>query len=144
MGSTWLEVAATVAEFMLPVFAGLLAWLSARVTSYIKAKVANETYSNMLTRLTDSVFTLVREAEQTTVAELKRARSEDSPGGTRLTPEEAAAIKATVIGKFKSLWGPEGIEMLMKVLGLRDGMFEEFIAAKVEEVVHMEKRRPPD
>lgn len=142
MGTTWLEVAATVAEFMLPVFAGLLAWVSARVTAYIKAKVENTTYQGMLVRLTDTVLTLVREAEQTTVKACKAARDPASPGGAKLTAKEAEAIKATVVGKFKSLWGPEGIKLLMRVLGLRDGTFEEFISAKVEEAVHVEKRVP--
>ena len=140
MSTTWMEITAVVAELMSPVLVGLLAWLSARVTSYIQTKVANQTYSTMLTRLTDSVFTLVREAEQTVVKEIKRAKSEDSPGGARLTPEEALQIKEAVVEKFKRLWGPAGLLELMKVLGLTDGMLEEFLAAKIEEIVHMEKR----
>jgi hypothetical protein len=140
MGSTWIEVIAVIAELMSPVFAGLLAWLSARVATYIKAKVANEAYSTMLARLSDTVFTLVREAEQTAVAEIKRAKDDGSPGGTRLTAEEGAQIKEAVIQKFRRLWGPAGLLRLMRVLGLTDGMLEDFLAAKIEEAIHMEKR----
>lgn len=143
MPTTWLEVAATVAELMAPVFAALLAWVSVKLTAYIKAKVKQQAYANVLLRLNDSVLTLVREAEQTLVREIKLARGDASPGGVRLTQEEAANIKEAVVVKFTRLWGPAGIEELMRILGLNSGVFEDFLNAKVEEAVNVEKRRDP-
>lgn len=142
MTTSWLEITATIAELMVPILTALLAWVSVRVTAFIKAKVDNQVYQNMLTRLADSVFTLVREAEQTLVAEVKRARADSSPGGVKLTKEEGDRIKAAVLSKFKHLWGPAGIAELMRILGFSDGTFEDYLSAKIEEAVNVEKRTP--
>ncbi|NIY14211.1 MAG: hypothetical protein GWM98_04660 [Nitrospinaceae bacterium] len=96
--------------------------------------------SNTMIRLNDSVLTYVREAEQTLVAELKKARAEDSPGGVLLTDNEARNVKKMVIDNVRRMWGEKGIEDLKKVLGVDDAGLQKYLEAKIEESVLTEKR----
>lgn len=143
MVPTWVEVVMNLAELAAPVLMALLGWVSVRVAYYIREKVGQEAYAGALLRLNDSVLTLVREAEQTYVREMKLARSNASPGGVRLTKDEATRIKQAVIDSFMRLWGRDGLVKLMKVLGLNEGALEDFIGAKIEEAVNVEKQRRP-
>ena len=137
----WIDLAGSAWEVFSPVFAALTAWAGVRLTALIKAKVQNEVYSGMLTRLTDSVLLVVREAEQTVVKGIKAARDPRSPGGQRLTEDEAERIKDEVLEKLKRLWGPEGLKELMKVLGLTEGVLDDFLLAQIEAMVVQERRR---
>lgn len=127
--------------YLSPVLTALLGWISVRLAAWIKAKTKNELVGGMLIRLSTSIISLVREAEQTSVLAIKKAKSSDSPGGEVLTPEEAADVRATVLDSFKALWGDKGMEELRTVLGL-DGVesVDRLLVSKIEEAVHLEKR----
>lgn len=135
------EILTTLAQAAVPVLAAFLSWMSIRLTRWLKEKAHSEMTQRTITKTNESILTLVREAEQTLVQAIKEAKDETSPGGRKMTKEEACLIKNKVIARFKRLWGPEGIGELIKVLGIEDKAFEKYIEAKVEETVHTEKQR---
>lgn len=137
----WLDLGMTVAELLAPVLMTVLTWASVKAGLWIKAKVQNETYAGMLTRLNETLLTLVRDAEQTAVAAIKVGRAPDSPGGEKLTPQEAHMVKQAVVDKFKKLWGEEGLRLLMKILGLDSGSLDTWLNAKIEAMVVAEKQK---
>lgn len=136
----WLDLGMTVAELLAPILMAVLTWASAKLGLWIKARVQNETYAGMLGRLNETLLTLVREAEQTAVAAIKAGRDPKSPGGVKLTKQEAEHIKDEVLAKFKKLWGTPGLMLLMRILGLDSGSLDEWLEAKVEALVLVEKR----
>jgi hypothetical protein len=130
----------SIAEMLAPVIMAIFGWVSVRIAAWVKAHTKNTMIKGTLLRLNESILTLVREAEQTAVAELKKARSPDSPGGEKLTPEEAKEIKEKVTGNFKSLWGQRGLDELTRVLGFSNGeSVEKFLGSKIEEAVYKDK-----
>jgi hypothetical protein len=133
----------TVMQFFLPLMGAALVWLKVKLIAWIQAKTKNEMIAGMLARLADSVVTLVREAEQTTVAAIKAAKDPKSPGGVNLTKAEAENIKAAVIAKFKEIWGVKGLAEAGKVLGLSEDGLLKFISAKVESAVLAESNSNP-
>lgn len=134
------DLAIPVVEILTPVITAFLGWLSYRLASWIKAKTKNEQIAGMITRLGDSVSTLVKEAEQTLVSEMKRAKAKDSADGARLTTEEAAGVRLAVISKFRKLWGEKGIKEIEKVLGVNRDSMTPFIESKIETAVHELKK----
>lgn len=131
-----IQMAAAVYELLSPVMLLLLAYLAKKISDFLTAKVKNELLSGMLTRLNDTVFTYVREAEQTLVAELKAAKDPASEGGTALTKAEGENIKNKVLAKVKEALGPRGLSDLGKILGLTTEGVEGTIAAKIEAAVN--------
>ena len=122
-------------EAAVPVIAACLTWLSVRLAKWIKAKAQNELLRDTLLRINSSLLTLVREAEQTLVSEIKKAKEDDG----KLSPEEAIGIKKAVLARFKTLWGIDGQRKLQKALGINGDTLNEFIESKIEEHVYLEK-----
>jgi len=122
-----------------PLLTAALGWIGAKIVQYFDAKIANEILSGTLAKLTTTVTTLVREAEQVAVAGYKAAKDVNSLGGSSLTVEEGEQIKQAVVYKIQSLWGPKGVSELGKILGLSDEGVVCFLGAKVEETVRLEK-----
>lgn len=137
------QVALTILGMLGSVITALLAWVGVHASSWLKAKSKNETVGGMLARTSDMLFALIREAEQTAVYELRKARDPRSPGGAVITQSEGKQIKEAVITKFKELWGPKGLEELAKVLGLTSDGLTKYLNAKVEEACLVENARNP-
>lgn len=135
----WAELGLNILEILSPAILALLAWLGVKLAGWLRAKTKNELVGGMLARLTESVFTLVREAEQTAVAAIKAGKDPSSPGGTKLTKAEAEKVKADVIAKLKELWGMKGLKEIGKVLGWTEASVTSFLEAKVEEAVLADK-----
>lgn len=130
------EIVNQMIAILSPIITALLGWLSYRLAAWIKAKTKNEMVGGILLRLSDSVFTLVREAQQTAVNEIKSAAIDG-----KLTKAEAADIKSKVAINFKTLWGFRGLDEMQKILGLTSMQVNDLIDAKIEEAVHLEKTR---
>lgn len=134
------NLAIPVLEILTPIVTALLGWISYRLAAWIKAKTQNEKIAGVTLRLGDAVATLVKEAEQTIVAEMKKAKSPDSPDGVKLSTEEAAGVRLAVVAKFKKLWGEKGIKEIETVLGVERDSILPFIESKLEGAVHELKK----
>jgi hypothetical protein len=130
------NLAIPILEILTPIVTALLGWISYRLAAWIKAKTKNEKLSGVMLRFGDAISTLVKEAEQTIVSEMKRAKSPDSPDGAKLSPEEAAGVRLAVVAKFRKLWGEKGIKEIETVLGVERESIMPFIESKLEEAVH--------
>lgn len=137
------QVALTALQVLGAALVALFGWVSYHFSTWIKVKTKNELLGGMLARTTELVFTIVREAEQTMVYELRKARDPNSKGGAVITQSEGKQVKEAVMSKIKEIWGPKGIEELGKVLGLTPGGVNQFLSAKVEEACLAENARSP-
>ena len=109
-------------EMMAPVVTALLGWLALHVNGWIKTRTKNEMLSGLMARANDLIWTLVKEANQVLVADIKAAHHPDSPGGAEILKAELDLIKKNVVKSFKRMWGPYGLVELGKVLGLAAGL----------------------
>lgn len=126
-----------------PILTAGLTWASVKLADMARAQTKNALVGGILARLTDSAFTLVREAEQTAVAAIKAAKDPKSPGGVELTKEEGEQIKKAVLDKLKEIWGVKGLHEAGRILGLTDAGLDKLVSAKIEEAVFVEKRPNP-
>lgn len=134
------EFASQVIRELLPVAQLLVitvvGWVGRALTQFIMQRVKNERVAEALGRMNDTVWDVVLELEQTLVRDLKAAMAPDSPGGARVTAEEAAHIKSEAILRTKALLGPEGVKRLMKALDLTSELaLDAHISTKVEAAV---------
>lgn len=129
----WSAVISGVSQAVLPIFLAGLAWLSAKIATWINAKVSNERIAGILARLDDAAFSIVRELMQTTVDAAKAS-------GGKLPAEVATAAKDAAVAKLRSYLGKDGIAMLMRVLGfVEEAQATAFLATKIEATVHAVK-----
>lgn len=118
-----------VAAIVQPLLLTLLAYLSAQVAAWIRARVSNTRYQVALTRLTEIVITTVHELEQTTVEGLKEASTDG-----KLTDDEKAEIKHKALNVVLDHIGDLG--KLAEDLGVTRDSIVSFIEAKIESEVH--------
>lgn len=124
--------------------AALLSWAAIELTRWLRTKTANAVAEGILTRLAGVVHQVVSELMQTSVSELRKATSPDSPGGRQITKEEAADLKDEALSKVRSYMGPKGFALLMKVLGfVSENEANDFIKSKIEAEVHALKLMTP-
>lgn len=95
----------------------LLTWLGKLVGDLLKTKIKSELLSGMVSRFWDSIFATVRATNQRMPEIIGRARDPNSPGGTKITKEEAEKLEADAWQGFKDYWGPKGLKELTKVMG---------------------------
>jgi hypothetical protein len=121
----------TLVQDLLPAFealaaaVGLLLLTAAR--NWIAAHAKNAMVAGILDRLTDAVAVVVREAEQTLVAELKS-------GGKTMTGVTALAVRDHVVENLKSHLGPKGLKELEKVFDPAE--LDKVLVARVEAEVN--------
>jgi prepilin signal peptidase PulO-like enzyme (type II secretory pathway) len=135
------QVFAYVYEVLGALLGSGLVWLVAKLSTWIKTKIGNEALGGILARVNETLGNLVVEANQTVVNGLKAAKDPDSPGGTKLTDEEARQIKKEVLAQFKDLWGAKGLALLAKILGFTSDKTESFLSSKIEALVEKEKQK---
>lgn len=135
--STPLQLGASVYQMLAPILVVLTGWIAKRLSDWLSAHTKNAAVAGILTRMNDQVWTLVKDANQTLAAEIRKAKDPKSPGGDSLTTEEAASIKRAVLGNFRDLWGAKGLMEAASVLGLsgESGVMD-LVAKKVEAAVH--------
>lgn len=119
------------AELGLGLLGGLLTWIGVLIGNLIKARVENEYLRGTLSRLNDTVWTVVKDVQQTLVNGIKIANADG-----RITPEETAKIRAAALASLKSYLGVAGLAAIGKVLGLDPAAVDNFLLSKVEAAVH--------
>ncbi len=92
-------------------------------------------------RLKDSVLDGVKFVGQTLKAEILAAKAPGSPGGAKITDEEARRLKDAVWEALKDEYGGmDGIKKALKVLGLGDASWAKWVDGKIEAAVSDVKR----
>lgn len=118
----------TVVPIVQPIFLAILAFLSAQLATWIRARVTNTRYQSALLRLSEIVVTTVADLEQTTVMALKAA-SEDG----KLTDEEIDGLRADAIDAV--LGHLPDLGKLASDLGISKEAIVKFISSKIEAAV---------
>ena len=127
-----------------PLLALAIPYLGMHLAAWLKSKTKNEAIGGAIARVTESVFSAVKLVNQTLRAEIEKAKDPKSPGGTEITAEEAAKLKAAVWDQLKLEYGGmAGLEKALAALGLSGGALESFINARIEAAVHDTKGAAP-
>lgn len=93
-------------------FGSLVSALVAYAVMLIRSKVQNDNASAILVRLTHATELAVREVQQTTVKQLKKAAKDG-----KLTEDELDEARSAAAKSVKGYLGPKGIGELKKVAG---------------------------
>lgn len=120
---------------VLPVVGLFVAYASAMLPQWIKAKVKNETVGGVLERLTALAFTVVSEVQQTIVSGL----------GDKATEAELLKARDTALATLRAHLGDKGIKELMGVLGMKeDSALNKLLITFIESAVHnLKASKPP-
>jgi hypothetical protein len=124
------ELTAVLVPALGSLLVALLAWLTTWVTSLIRAKVKNTYLEGVLVRTNDAVLTAVKMVAQTYVDEVRKAAADGA-----LTDAEKAAAKQKAVAAAKAYLGPQGLDSLVKILGLDGGSLDAYLAGKIEAAV---------
>lgn len=134
------ELMLTLLVLASPFITVLIGWASTKAAQLLGVKVKNEKMLGVLTRANDTMWTLMLNAEQTLVREIKAAKEKESDGGEGITEAEGERIKNSVLAEFKKLYGPKGLEELMSVMGLETPeLLTDWLGKKLESAVATKK-----
>lgn len=114
---------------MLPILIGLVSWAGFEARRWIRQRMMNEHAEGALLRLVDAVETTVKETQQTTVKQIRKA-AEDG----HITPEEAERIRVDAVKRVREYLGRNGVTHLEKVFD--KDQIDAVIRAKIEAAVH--------
>jgi len=121
-----------------------IVWLGKTLNAWLSAKVKHERLQLVLRRLSEVVCTVVLELQQTEVAELQKAFNATSPGGVKITKEEANALLTTALNRVRSYLGEDGLKLLMFVLGFTSETdVNHFLISRIEATLHTVKTQTP-
>jgi ABC-type branched-subunit amino acid transport system permease subunit len=131
-----------------PVIVALVSALAAilvnTLNNYVQAKYKDTMFSNITQKLNEVINTVVLKIEQTHVDELKLARLENSPGGARITEDEAKKLAWLAFNTAMGFLGEHGIKELKRVYKFADDeKLAEFVRHKIEAAVltvHQQKQ----
>lgn len=122
-----------------PVILLMIKWADKHIDEFITAHVANKNLANVLVRLNDTIWTLVSNAENTVVLDVKKKN------GGQLTKEDGRQIKSDVMRQIQDLWGEEGLKELMDILGISTtSALSNYLGAKVETAVANQDKAVPN
>ena len=124
------DLASGALHILSPLFAAALTWVAAKLSQLINARVHNERLRNMLTRLDDTVFAVIRELQQVTVERLKAA----TPDG-KLTPEARDMVKTAALTAIREQLGAKGLSELSRVLGISSQSIDNVLVTHIESAV---------
>ena len=133
-----IDLALTLFAMLATMLTGLLTWLGAHVSKWLKARTKNETVGGAMARFSDSVFAAVKTVNQTLKAEIEKAKDPKSPGGTAITEGEARKLKDAAWNALKAEYGGMvGITKFLGVLGLgTESAVTAWVDNKIEAAVH--------
>lgn len=138
----------TAYDILAPALMVAMGYATVWLTGVIRQRIRNDVVAGLLSRLTVSVATAVKAVNQQQREILGHTRSNDSPGGRKLTKQEAALLKGTAIAHVKEYWGPKGLKELARILvgGERDpgkasSQLHRTIGTMVEAAVHDSRRQ---
>lgn len=113
-----------------------LVWLGKRLDGWLGSMTKNELIKGVMIRFKDSVLDGVKRVNQTLKSEIMAAKAPGSPGGTKITEEEAKGLKEAVWEDLKDEYGGmDGIQKALKVLGLGDASWMKWVDGKIEAAV---------
>ena len=119
-----------IAPLLAPLLLALMGVVVAKLNAYIAAHVKSKRWAGALSRLDDTVFTVVGDIAQTSANTLKA----DSADG-KLTVDEAARLKTAAIAKVKTYLGESGLNDLCEILCLDPATVHDFLGSKIEAAV---------
>lgn len=105
----------------------VLAWAAPKLRAWLAVKVTNETAAGIMERLSDFVFSVVGELNQTIVADLRTSGAWNKA--------EAAKVKQIALDKVTSYLGPEGVKTALEILGISNATLQALIATFIESQV---------
>jgi uncharacterized FAD-dependent dehydrogenase len=108
------------------VFAGLLAIALQRATAWMQAHVKDVAMQTALLKLETAVAAVVRETEQTVVADLKT-------NGAPMTPDQRAKVLADALATVKTHLGTAGLAEVAKAFS---GSIDAILTSHIEAAVH--------
>jgi hypothetical protein len=118
-------------EIASPVITFLLTAALAAGVRWLSAHTQSEYLRQALVRLNDTVATAVKDVQQRTVDAIRK----DAPDG-KISPEQAAKIKADAIAIVKDQLGAKGLTQLATVLGISGGAIDALLGSRIEAAVH--------
>lgn len=130
------DIAKTAFELLLPLLGLLAGWLGVKLGELINTNVKSAVAKDVLSSLSDTIITLVREAEQTIVAGMKSGRTT----GSKLSSKEAASVRDQVLNKLYSLWGLNRVDDAAKADGIAKDKVKDWLIAKIEAAVAADKK----
>lgn len=126
-------------EYLLPLLATAASiYLLPKLDKYIKAKTDGPIEA-LLLRVREHATTSVLATNQVFVDKLKEGRAPGSPGGRRLTPEEAREARLAAKRRLKRSLGLDALEKLKDSLGGSENV-EDLLDSEVEAAVRATKR----
>ncbi|MDX2087854.1 MAG: hypothetical protein SFX73_08390 [Kofleriaceae bacterium] len=125
------DIGLEIFKLLSPILLGAFTWVAAKLGQWINARVRNEYLRGVLTRLDDTVVSVVREIHQVTVDALKAATVDG-----KLPPSARDTVKQAAISAIKSHLGAKGLNELARVLGLDVQGVDRLIGTKIEATVH--------
>lgn len=126
------QIALQTIPVLVPLLQALLLALLALLFKWVRGKAKNDRLTTILTRSEKVLGALVSQTAQV----LDNSRGADG----RLDATEAAAAKAIVIERFKSLMGVKGLQELAFALGFTDkDQLDSWVSASVEDTVRKGK-----
>lgn len=111
----------------------LITALCAYITMWVKKKTASQAINNVVGRATHDLGAFVAEQAQM----VDKARD---PVTGVLTSDAASGAKAEVVAKFKAVWGKDGLDELMKVIGVDPSMLDAWLSAHTELAVRTDNK----
>ena len=122
--TTWIVYAVDVLE---PVILALIGLGAAYLSTWLRAKTANEQVDGITRRLVAAAEVAVRDTEQTLVRALKAGAADG-----KLSREDARAASAAALETLTDLAGPKGIATANAVLGDSETWLVSLIEAEVD------------
>ena len=117
--------------------AGLLLALLAYVTTLVRERIKNTVLAGIVDRATHDLSAVVAEY-------MHQADGLRDPATGALNPSSLAELKASVIARFRSMWGDAGLKELVSVLGFDTPSFAMWLSAHVGLLLSKAPRALPD
>ncbi len=136
-----MDVVWTIAPYAVAFLLAGLTWLGGLLSKWTLGKIKNEAVANTVVRFQGEVLSAVKMVGQTLKQEILAAKAPGSPGGAKVTKEEAQQLKDAVWEALKdSYGGMDGIKKALGVLGLEDAAWMKWVDSKIEAAVSDVKR----
>jgi hypothetical protein len=125
------ELALKALQVVSPLLMAALGWMATRLAKLINARIHSEHTRDVLLRLEQIVFTVVREVQQVMVDELKA----DSDNG-RLSFNARERVKRAALDTVRDELGKRGLAELARVLGREEHTIDHVLVTRIEAAVH--------
>lgn len=127
VGSLWLALGG--------VFVLVLSWLANKANGWLSEKKKDAWWAGVLVRFNTALGDGLLAAKAQVDEKLRKAKSEDSPGGSKITEAELAQMKDLMWSFLKDRYG--GMAGLEKALGVAvGGNVEQWVGSKINGAVN--------